>query len=81
MTEQQSNVITIDGKEYKQEDLTDQQNYAIAQIKDLQKKANDLKFQLDQVQASLDAFTNALISSVSVTSICIVCVIVFTPLS
>jgi hypothetical protein len=64
MTEQQSNVITIDGKEYKQEDLTDQQNYAIAQIKDLQKKANDLKFQLDQVQASLDAFTNALISSV-----------------
>ena len=68
MTEQQSNVITIDGKEYKQEDLTDQQNYAIAQIKDLQKKANDLKFQLDQVQASLDAFTNALISSVKAES-------------
>ena len=64
MTEEQSNVITIEGKEYKQEDLTDQQNYAIAQIKDLQRKSGDLKFQLDQVQASLDAFTNALIQSV-----------------
>ena len=64
MTQEQSNVITIEGKEYKQEDLNDQQNYAIAQIRDLQTKANDLKFQLDQVQASLDAFTNALITSV-----------------
>jgi len=64
MSEEQSNVITIEGKEYKQEDLTDQQNYAIAQIKDLQRKSGDLKFQLDQVQASLDAFTNALIQSV-----------------
>jgi len=64
MTEEQSNVITIEGKEYKQEDLTDQQNYAIAQIKDLQRKSGDLKFQLDKVQASLDAFTNALIQSV-----------------
>lgn len=64
MTQEQSNVITIEGKEYKQEDLNDQQNYAIAQIRDLQTKSNDLKFQLDQVQASLDAFTNALISSV-----------------
>ena len=65
MTEEnKSNVITINGKEYKQEDLNYQQNYAIAQIKDLQGKANDLKFQLDQVQASLDAFTNALIKSV-----------------
>ena len=64
MAEEQSNVITIDGKEYKQEDLNDQQNYAIAQIKDLQRKSGDLKFQLDQVQASLDVFTNALINSV-----------------
>jgi hypothetical protein len=65
MTEEvQTNVITIEGKEYKQEDLNDQQNYAIAQIKDLQRKSNDLKFQIDQVQASLDAFTNALIKSV-----------------
>ena len=64
MTQEQSNVITIEGKEYKQEDLNDQQNYAIAQIRDLQTKSNDLQFQLDQVKASLDAFTNALIASV-----------------
>jgi len=64
MAEDMSNVITIEGKEYKQEDLNEQQNYAIAQIRDLQTKSNDLKFQLDQVQASLDAFTNALIASV-----------------
>ena len=31
-------------------------------VKDLQKQANNLKFQLDQVNASLNSFTNSLIS-------------------
>lgn len=63
MTEQ-SNVITIDGKEYKQEDLSQDQNYFINQIKDLQAKAANLKFQLDQVTVAQNAFTNSLINSV-----------------
>ena len=63
MTEQ-NNVITIDGKEYNAEDLTQDQNYFINQIKDLQAKAVNLKFQLDQVTVAQNAFTNSLIQSV-----------------
>jgi len=63
MTEQ-SNVITIDGKEYNQEDLSQDQNYFINQIKDLQSKAANLKFQLDQITVAQNAFTNSLIQSV-----------------
>ena len=63
MTEQ-NNVITIDGKEYNQEDLSQDQNYFINQIKDLQSKAASLKFQLDQVTVAQNAFTNSLIQSV-----------------
>ena len=58
------NVITIDGKEYNQEDLSQDQNYFINQIKDLQAKAASLKFQLDQVTVAQNAFTNSLIQSV-----------------
>ena len=63
MTEQ-SNVITIDGKEYKTEDLSQDQNYFINQIKDLQAKAANLRFQLDQITVAQNAFTNSLIQSV-----------------
>ena len=62
MTEQ-SNVITIEGKEYKTEDLSQDQNYFINQIKDLQTKAASLRFQLDQVTVAQNAFTNSLIES------------------
>jgi len=63
MTEQ-NNVITIDGKEYNQEDLSQDQNYFINQIKDLQSKGASLRFQLDQVTVAQNAFTNSLIQSV-----------------
>ena len=63
MTEQ-NNVITIDGKEYKTEDLSQDQNYFINQIKDLQAKGASLRFQLDQVTVAQNAFTNSLIQSV-----------------
>jgi hypothetical protein len=62
MTEQ-SNVITIDGKEYNQDDLTQDQSYFINQIRDLQTKAGSLKFQLDQLTVAQNAFTNSLIES------------------
>jgi len=63
MTEEKTNVITIDGKEYNQEDLSQDQNYFINQIKDLQAKASNLKFQLDQITVAQNAFTNSLIES------------------
>ena len=62
---EQNNVITIDGKEYNQEDLTQDQSYFINQIRDLQAKAGSLKFQLDQVTVAQNAFTNSLIQSLN----------------
>tara|TARA_R100000988_G_scaffold101947_2_gene75971 strand:- start:480 stop:692 length:213 start_codon:yes stop_codon:yes gene_type:complete len=60
MTED-TNVININGTDYDESDLSDKQKYAIAQIKNLQKKAYNLRFELDQVQASLTSFMNSLI--------------------
>jgi hypothetical protein len=64
MSEQVANVITIDGKEYNAEDLSQDQTYWINQIKDLQAKGASLRFQLDQVTVAQNAFTNSLIQSV-----------------
>ena len=61
--EAKSNVINIDGKEYNQEDLSQDQTYFINQIKDLQAKSASLRFQLDQVTVAQNAFTNSLIAS------------------
>jgi hypothetical protein len=63
VAETKSNVITIDGKEYSQDDLDDSQTYLINQIKDLQAKSASLRFQLDQVTVAQNAFTNSLITS------------------
>ena len=57
------NVIQIDGKEYNPETFSAEQNYTGAQIKSLQAKSNQTKFELDQIQAALNVFTNKLIES------------------
>ena len=62
-----STVITIDGKEYKKEDLSTEQKYTIDQIKNLQGKSASLKFDLDQIQRAQNSFTNALIESLQKT--------------
>ena len=58
------NVITIDGKEYKPEDMDEKQTYLIAQLRACQQKAANIRFELDQVQAAQNVFTNELIKSV-----------------
>ena len=63
MTEK-NNVITINGKEYEESTMDGQQMYLVNQIRDLQSKAESLRFQLDQIQAAQDVFTNGLIASV-----------------
>ena len=60
---EQSNVITIDGKEYNADDMSQDQTYWINQIKDLQAKSANLRFQLDQITVAQNAFTNSLIES------------------
>jgi len=63
---EENNVINIAGTDYNPEDLTDQQKYWIAQINDLQQKRQNSQFQLDQINVSLDGFTNALVESLTV---------------
>ena len=60
----ESNVVTINGKEYDESSLADESKYFIAQIRDLQAKQAKLKFEAVQIQAALNAMTNALIESI-----------------
>ena len=58
MTEKEK--IVVDDVEHTIEDLTQEQKYMIAQIKDLQNKVSQARFVLDQTQAALNVFTNSL---------------------
>ena len=59
------NVITIDGKEFDfEKDLNKDQQYFINQIRSCQTKSANIKFELDQVSASQEYFTNKLIASI-----------------
>jgi len=66
MTEEiKSNVITIDGKEYKESDFNQVQSYTIRQIRNLQNKSESMRFELDQAQMALQFATSKLISSLT----------------
>ena len=62
MTEQ-SNVITIDGKEYKPEDLDESQKYYLMQINMTHQEADNIKVKLDQMTASNMFFKDQLAKS------------------
>jgi hypothetical protein len=60
-----NNVVTIDGKEFDiEKDLNKDQQYFINQIRSCQNKSANLRFELDQITMSQDAFTNKLITSI-----------------
>ena len=63
----EENIFTLDGNSYKEEDLDTTQKYFINQIKDLQAKSTQLRFQLDQVSVAQSSFTNSLIASLKET--------------
>ena len=65
----QSNVVSINGQEIPEQDLSDNQRYLIMQIRDLETQINAIKMQLGQREVSLSAFTNLLIESVEKPSI------------
>ena len=62
---QESKVINIDGKEYKESDLNQEQTYCIRQIRSLQNKWESLRFELDSSQMALQFATSKLISSLT----------------
>ena len=56
-------MITIDGIEYKEDDFTDEQKYMLNQVKDLQTKEEQLKFNLHQITVARQAFIDGLSKS------------------
>jgi len=59
----ENNNITVDGKEYNPEDLDENQKYYYMQIQLTDKKASDLKLELDQVTGSNLFFKDQLAKS------------------
>lgn len=56
MTNQKSQIVTIDGVEFKVEDMTEQQTMLLNHVADLERKIGSTKFQLDQLSVGRDAF-------------------------
>jgi hypothetical protein len=56
MANQQPQTVTIDGIEYKVDDLSDQAKRLIDHCADLDRKAASMDFQREQLQVGRDAF-------------------------
>ena len=56
MVEKQTKTITINDKEYTEDQLTDQQKVIINHITDLDRKMGSAQFNLDQLTVGRDAF-------------------------
>ena len=68
MTEEtKTNVVSINGKDYDANAFSNEQKYVIQQLRDLQTKADNLKFQADQLGAAQKMFTDTLIASIEAT--------------
>lgn len=63
MTEKKPNVITINDKEYTEEQLTEDQKVMINHITDLDRKVGSTQFNLDQLQVGRKAFMSLLEAS------------------
>ena len=57
--------VSIDDKEYTEDQLTDQQKVMINHIGDLDRKIRSAQFNLDQLQVGRDAFMNMLKTSLA----------------
>lgn len=65
MTEKKTNVITINGTDYEEDQLTDQQKLMVNHIADLDRKIASTQFNLDQLNVGREAFVNMLTKSLS----------------
>ena len=63
MAKSEEKVGFINDVELKESDMTDKQKYLAQQVQDLTNKQTRLQFELDQINASLNVFKQALIDS------------------
>ena len=66
MTEKQPNVISINDKDYTEDQLTSEQKVMINHIADLDRKIRSAQFNLDQLTVGRDAFVRMVSASVEV---------------
>ena len=60
MVEKQTKTITINDKEYTEDQLTDQQKVIINHLTDVDRKIGSTQFNLDQLTVGKNAFMNML---------------------
>ena len=60
MAEKKAQPVTIDGKEYQFEDMTQEQQVLVNHVADLDRKLSSARFNVDQLQVGRDAFFNML---------------------
>lgn len=56
-------MITIDGVEYTEDQLSDSQKYMVAQVQDIDDKISKVRFQLDQLHVAKQGFSDLLVNS------------------
>ena len=65
MSKKKTQIITINGTDYTEDQLTDEQKAMINHIADLDRKIGSTRFNLDQLQVGRDAFVNMLTASLN----------------
>ena len=65
MAKIQPQTITINGRDYTEDQLTDDQKIMISHIADLDRKIGSAKFNFDQLQVGREAFVNMLTKSLT----------------
>ena len=63
MAEKQTKTISINGTDYTEDQLTDQQKVMINHVADLDRKMGSAQFNLDQLQVGKQAFVDMLTKS------------------
>lgn len=63
MSEKKTQIITINGTDYTEDQLTDEQKAMINHIADLDRKIGSTKFNLDQLTVGREAFVSMLTTS------------------
>ena len=63
MSEKKTKTISINGTEYTEDQLTDQQKVVINHVGDLDRKINSTQFNLDQLMVGKQAFVDMLTKS------------------
>ena len=54
------NTLILDEKEYDIDELTEQQQYLCKHIRDLRRRQDNLRFQMDQLEVGLKGFVDKL---------------------